>query len=346
MKNVAKRLLNGDLARMLIAWKCNWMDEKRELEARERGEAIMKRVGGRWLNREASDAFRNWHGKYFEEKAQARAEAIMRRVGARMRNKEKAMNYAEWARNAKNDLATMWQNRIKKLEEVIETLELKLLMVSKKEAGRLLRKWAGYWRYKEGIDLLMNWKEAARQSYKMKLHDMLLKKIMGRWRNRGVSDICRQWKQNVRGALNDKMSGSAGSIITRVLQRWKLNSWAVVVRAWYNNMRGEGLSTVVHKAAVVKENTQVNSLYAIVNITARWLHKSAISSMQRWKIAFKDSTRADKNRAQTAAIMRFVAKRMVELGVMYNLDMNMLNQLVNLFAMDRSMKSELAGIIN
>jgi len=266
-------------------------------------------------------------------------------VGARLRNKELALNWAEWARNFRSDRSTMWENRVAKLQSTVDTLELKLTLEQRKGAAKNFRKWAARWKYSSGIDLLNNWKSGCRAAYKLKLHERILKQIMSRWRNRGVSDVFRQWRENLRTFLNSKMTGSASGIVTRILKRWSHALNYAVLHKWRTNMRDERLNEAQTQAIEVKAATQVGSLDIIIQIKARWLLKSASQALNVWKEAFKDSTRAAKNKAQTAAIMRFVAKRIVELGVMYNLDMNMLNQLVNLFAVDKSMKSELAGII-
>ena len=77
------------------------------------------------MNRDLSDALREWHGKWWEEKSRVRAEEVMRRVGGRMRNKELALNWAEWSRNYRNDVTTVWKNLCSKLQGEIEALELK-----------------------------------------------------------------------------------------------------------------------------------------------------------------------------------------------------------------------------
>ena len=130
MRNVAKRMMNGELAQKFITMRLKWEDDVRVRKAQERAEAIMKRVGGRWLNREASDCFREWNGKMVQEKSQQRAEAIMRRVGGRMRNKELALNWAEWYRNYKGDMKTMWLNRNARLQEELDAMNLKFMMVT------------------------------------------------------------------------------------------------------------------------------------------------------------------------------------------------------------------------
>merc|ERR1719247_1505291 len=77
MRNVAKRMMKGDLARVVIAWHQGLL----EMRSQQRGENIMRRVGGRWQNREVSDAVREWRDQHRAEKAKLRAEGIMRRVG-------------------------------------------------------------------------------------------------------------------------------------------------------------------------------------------------------------------------------------------------------------------------
>ena len=54
----------------------------------------------------------------------------MRRVGGRMRNRELALNYAEWCRNYRGDVVTMWQNRNAQLTMELETLQMKFMMTT------------------------------------------------------------------------------------------------------------------------------------------------------------------------------------------------------------------------
>ena len=141
MKNVAKRMMNGGLASVIISWRTNCHAEKTEAVAQERAERIMKRVGGRWKSREMSDAVQDWHGKQLEEKAAQRAEMVMKRVGARLRNKELALNWAEWARNFRSDRSTMWENRVAKLQAALDELQLQFTLktqVSTSAQPRLL----------------------------------------------------------------------------------------------------------------------------------------------------------------------------------------------------------------
>merc|ERR1711871_633007 len=188
MKNVAKRMLNRDLARMLIAWSCNWRDDAR-------ARWIMKGVGGRWMNREASDAVRSWHEKYFEEKSQARAEAIMRRVGGRMRNKEMALNYAEWARNAKNDRESLWKNRVAKLQAELDELQVKFTLVTQSGAEQIMKNVAKRMLNGDLARMLIawscNWGDEKREKEARERGEAIMKRVGGRWMNREASDAVR-----------------------------------------------------------------------------------------------------------------------------------------------------------
>ena len=63
MRNVAKRMLNGELCERLLSWRNKFAEAKNQA----RGERIMKRVAGRWMNRTLSDAVTEWHEKQQEE---------------------------------------------------------------------------------------------------------------------------------------------------------------------------------------------------------------------------------------------------------------------------------------
>ena len=123
MKNVAKRMLNNDMARAIIAWRS-------KSNAHVRAERIMKRVGGRWMHGEMSNAFENWQESHAREKARLHAEVLMRRVGNRLQNKQVALNFAEFERNAKNDREIMWRNRVAKLQVEVDSLQMKFTLVT------------------------------------------------------------------------------------------------------------------------------------------------------------------------------------------------------------------------
>lgn len=103
MRNVAKRMLLADAAQGILEWRT-----KVTLDFNcQRGQIILKRVGGRWRNEELWGAYRNWKMKWREDADRERGEMIMRRVGARMMNKELAMTWDAWHRNCKEGLLQM-----------------------------------------------------------------------------------------------------------------------------------------------------------------------------------------------------------------------------------------------
>ena len=66
-RKFAKRMRNMEIAAVVITWRGQMMEEKAEIEARERAERMMKRVGGRWLNQEAFGCFKEWNEKWIED---------------------------------------------------------------------------------------------------------------------------------------------------------------------------------------------------------------------------------------------------------------------------------------
>ena len=103
MRNVAKRMLLADAVQGILEWKT-----KVALDFNcQRGQIILKRVGGRWRNEELWGAYRNWKMKWREDADRERGEMIMRRVGARMMNKELAMTWDAWHRNYREGIADM-----------------------------------------------------------------------------------------------------------------------------------------------------------------------------------------------------------------------------------------------
>ena len=103
MRNVAKRLLMGDTARLVISWKMKIV----EIKNRERGEGIMRRVGMRMLNKDLASGYVRWQLGWMEDKNKARGEMIMRRVGARMTKKELTTNWDAWVQNYKENMLEM-----------------------------------------------------------------------------------------------------------------------------------------------------------------------------------------------------------------------------------------------
>ena len=107
MRNVAKRMLMGDVARCVISWKMKVL----EMLNQKRGEGIMKRVGLRMLNKDLSISFCNWRDNQLELKNRLRGEQIMRRVGARMMKKELTQNWDAWVKNYKENMLEMVSRR-------------------------------------------------------------------------------------------------------------------------------------------------------------------------------------------------------------------------------------------
>ena len=64
MKNIALRMKNKEVATCLTIWKITQQTQKSKLVARERGEAICKRVGMRMLNKDLSDRFMIWSSSW------------------------------------------------------------------------------------------------------------------------------------------------------------------------------------------------------------------------------------------------------------------------------------------
>ena len=103
MRNVAKRLLHGEAAQSVIAWRMKVVEYRNN----ERGQCILRRVGGRWRNDEVSMAFCMWHAKQVEDRNRERGEAIMKRVGGRWRHRELAARWDAWHQNYKEDTLAM-----------------------------------------------------------------------------------------------------------------------------------------------------------------------------------------------------------------------------------------------
>ena len=96
MKNIALKMKNKEAAACLTIWKISQQTEKFELAARERGEAICKRVGMRMLNKDLSDRYMIWSNSWREYASEERGKQIMKRVGARMRMAEVVEAFGNW----------------------------------------------------------------------------------------------------------------------------------------------------------------------------------------------------------------------------------------------------------
>ena len=112
MKNIALKMKNKEAAACLTIWKISQQTEKFELAARERGEAICKRVGMRMLNKDLSDRFMIWSSSWRAFAAKERGEAIMKRVGARMQMAEVVEAVGNWRGSASSgalELVSDWR---------------------------------------------------------------------------------------------------------------------------------------------------------------------------------------------------------------------------------------------
>ena len=107
-----------------------WQVGYRAYANAERAKGIMRRVAGRWRNREASDAVREWHGKIMAEKQRARGVAMMRRASGRWKHKELAINFYEWLRSCSNDRVTIFKNRAARVQQELATVQMKFVMVT------------------------------------------------------------------------------------------------------------------------------------------------------------------------------------------------------------------------
>ena len=107
MKNIALKMKNKEAAACLTIWKISQQTEKFELAARERGEAICKRVGMRMLNKDLSDRFMIWSNSWREYAGEERGKQIMKRVGARMRMAEVVEAFGNWHGSASSGILEM-----------------------------------------------------------------------------------------------------------------------------------------------------------------------------------------------------------------------------------------------
>ena len=128
----------------------------------------MRRVALRLLNREKSDCVVMWRMNQVEFARQERGELIMKRVGGRMRHKLAAMNFAEWLRNYRAGMAEMWQSRNAKLQEELGTLQVEYQMLSQAGAERIMKGVAMRILHKDLASALSefkhNWVEATSQA--------------------------------------------------------------------------------------------------------------------------------------------------------------------------------------
>ena len=104
MKKFAHKIMNKEVAACLTVWKSTQQAEKAGLVARERGEAVYKRVGMRMLNKDLSDRFIIWSSSW---RAGQQALLIMKRVGARMMMAEMVEAYGNRRGSASSGVLDM-----------------------------------------------------------------------------------------------------------------------------------------------------------------------------------------------------------------------------------------------
>jgi len=188
---VAQRMRNKAIAAAVIVWK-EGLDEQKN---RERGERIMMRVGKRMMNREASDAVMGWREQQLEEKNRLRGEAIMRRVGGRMRHKEVVLNWQEWHRNYKADVAGMWMNRWSRIQQELESVHLQHILDTHANAESIMRNIAKRMLNKEVAFALIIWSEKLRVHNAHQCALRITKRVMMRMRHRSLSDAVMGWHE-------------------------------------------------------------------------------------------------------------------------------------------------------
>ena len=114
MRNVAKRMLLGEVQLIVSSWREKNIEALMEARNRERGERILKRVGARFKQQEVVEAVERWREAQVTEKIerearamQAKGESILGRVGGRFRQMEVASNFGEWRRNCRDGALEM-----------------------------------------------------------------------------------------------------------------------------------------------------------------------------------------------------------------------------------------------
>jgi len=326
------------VAQALIRWQMKW----REHANAERGKAIMRRVGGRWRNREASDAVREWHAKQVEAKQRGRGEAIMRRVGGRWLHKELAMNFSEWVRNYKSHLS----GSRARLEDELATLKVKFAMVTQGGAEQIMRNVAKRMLYGEVAQALIRWQMKWREHANAERGKAIMRRVGGRWRNREASDAIKEWITNLKDSKVFAIEKHSARAMGRILRRWTTHAKHMVFKNWKHRQSKEKMDAMREMAESIKADTQEESLNMIINIVYRWSMKEAYRGIQNWRKVCNDSLRGEKTRQQTSGIMRIVARRIVELAVTENVDLKLINKLMQAFSADQKMAAELLKLHN
>ena len=107
MRNVAKRMMNKELACCVTSWREQQKAEAFELEARARGERIMKNVAKRMLNKEVASCVIIWREEYRAYINEERGLAIMRRVAVRMFKRNVVVAITTWKSAANNKIVNL-----------------------------------------------------------------------------------------------------------------------------------------------------------------------------------------------------------------------------------------------
>ena len=230
MRNVAKRILYGEVAQGIVAWRYNVMVDKNQ----ERGEAIMRRVGGRWRNQELAEGFFGWCANKREEENQGRAEAILRRAGGRMRNKELFMSWDAWYRNYKDGITVMWLHRFQRQKLEYDELQLKFSMVTQAGAENIMRNVAKRILYGEVAQGIVAWRYNVMVDKNQERGEAIMRRVGGRWRNQELAEGFFGWCANKREEENQ---GRAEAILRRAGGRMRNKELFMSWDAWYRNYK-------------------------------------------------------------------------------------------------------------
>ena len=120
----------------------------------------------------------------------------MRRVGGRMRNKNLALNWQEWYKNYKADIASMWKNRMDQLQVDLDAMTLKFNLTTNTAGESIMRNVAQRMRNQEIAAAVIVWKEGLDEQKSRERGERIMRRVGKRMLNREASDAVMGWRES------------------------------------------------------------------------------------------------------------------------------------------------------
>jgi len=210
-----------------------------------------------------------WQANHEISTGKQRAERILKRVGGRIRSKTKALTLNEWRVNyraeeydsAKAGLTTMWQNRVKKMNEELNFFRMQKKMQLNKGAEKIMNNVANRIIFRKSSIGVITWRRHA-QVFKSRKHSMaILRRMAFRSQNMELSDSVLEWQRCSRISVS---RSKAEALLVRVGGRIIHQEKALNLSEWYRSYKADVEGVLRRRQAVLEEELQMKQVQIVM----------------------------------------------------------------------------------